>query len=202
GGVGAQLTPAVFERAVRHGVGPDGRALRIMPAESYQFLTDDDLAAVAAYVRSRPPVDHELPASSLRLLPRALMLAGAMPLLPAEGIAGAAPRAMTITPSPTGAYGEYLANVGGCKGCHGEHLSGGPRGGPPGPPAANLTPGGQLGKWTEQQFVSTLRTGKRPDGTPLSEAMPWRRTGLMTDDEMHAVWQYLRTVPARPYGGR
>jgi mono/diheme cytochrome c family protein len=42
GGVGATLTPEIIERAVRHGVGHDGRALRIMPSDGFQYLSDDD----------------------------------------------------------------------------------------------------------------------------------------------------------------
>jgi hypothetical protein len=51
GGVGATLTPEIIERAVRHGVGHDGRALRIMPSDDFQYLSDDDTRAVIAYVQ-------------------------------------------------------------------------------------------------------------------------------------------------------
>jgi mono/diheme cytochrome c family protein len=94
----------------------------------------------------------------------------------------------------------YLANIGGCRGCHGLNLSGGSVHGPPGtPPASNLTPAG-IGSWMEADFVHTLRTGKRPNRKELHTSMPWRQTSLMTDDELHAIWLYVRSVPPRPFG--
>jgi hypothetical protein len=47
-----------------------------------------------------------------------------------------------------------------------------------------------------------MREGKRPDGLDINPAMPWRLTKLTTDDEIKAVWMYLKTVPPKPYGGR
>lgn len=205
GGVGATLTPALIERAVRHGIGPDGRALRIMPSDEYQYMSDDDMRAVASYVQHVAPVNNVLAPSSLMLLPRALLVAGKMPLLPAEEIERAgAGKPMSVTPAATIEYGNYLSLVAGCHGCHGPGLSGGkiPAGDPSWGPAANLTPSGNLGKWTEAEFRQTLRTGKRSDGTPLKDPMPWKVIGRMSDDELHALWLYLRSVPAREYGTR
>jgi hypothetical protein len=74
---------------------------------------------------------------------------------------------------------------------------------PPGtPPAANLTPDPStgLGKWTEAQFTAVLRTGRKPDGSMVKAPMPWQLTTHLSDDEIHALWLYLRTVPARPFG--
>ncbi|MGH7620481.1 MAG: c-type cytochrome [Gemmatimonadaceae bacterium] len=204
GGVGAQLTPALIERAVRHGVGIDGRALRIMPADELQYLTDDDLRAVVSYVMQLPAVNNTLAPSHLMLLPRALMVAGVFPVLAAERLSKEPGKPMTVSPSPTAEYGAYVAQVGGCKGCHGPGLSGGkiPAGDPSWGPAANLTPSGELGTWTEAQFVSTLRTGTRPNGFALKDPMPWKTIGRMTDDELHALWLYLRSVPPREFGNR
>jgi mono/diheme cytochrome c family protein len=205
GGVGAKLTPALIERAVRHGIAPEGRPLLIMPADDYQYMSDDDLRAVVAYVQHVAPVNNTLPASSLMLLPRTLLLAGQMPLIPAEAIEhdGAA-KPMNVVPAPTAEYGQYLAHVAGCLGCHGPGLSGGkiPGGDPSWGPSANITPSGNIGKWTEDEFKTTLRTGKRPDGTALKDPMPWKVVGKMSDDELHAVWTYLSTVPRREFGNR
>lgn len=202
GGIGKELTPESIERAVRHGVGRNGRALRIMPSVDFQYMTDDDLNAVVSYVLSRPAVNNTLAPSNVMLLPRVLMLTGVLPMLPAEFMRDSARKPMTIAPAPTVEYGNYLTIVAGCKGCHGPNLSGGKiaAGDPAWGPAANLTPSGSLGTWTEAQFVSTLRTGKRPDGIALKDPMPWKIVGRMTDDELHAVWLYLRSVPARPFG--
>jgi hypothetical protein len=92
--------------------------------------------------------------------------------------------------------------VSGCRGCHGLKLSGGRVAGPPGiPPASNLTPTG-LGNWSEADFEKALRTGKKPDGTIINDFMPWQLAGKMTDEELHAIWVYLKSVPAQETGNR
>jgi mono/diheme cytochrome c family protein len=204
GGVGAQLTAQSVERAVRHGIGRDGRALRIMPSQDYQYMSDDDARAVVSYVLSVAPSNNTLAPSKLMLLPRALMVGGVLPLLPAEGLRDSAGRPMSVTPEATKEYGNYLSMISGCKGCHGMGLSGGKieAGDPAWGPAANLTPSGNLGKWSEAEFIQTLRTGKRPDGYALKEPMPWKTIGRMTDDELRALWLYLQSVPAKEFGKR
>jgi hypothetical protein len=58
---------------------------------------------------------------------------------------------------------------------------------------------GRLADWKEEDFFQALRQGKRPDGTTIDpEKMPWVRSGLMTDDEVRAVWIYMRSLPAAP----
>ena len=59
GGLGSMYTAADFERAIRHGVGSDRRALVIMPSLEYNEITDDDLSDLIAYLRQIPPVDRE-----------------------------------------------------------------------------------------------------------------------------------------------
>lgn len=63
--------------------------------------------------------------------------------------------------------------------------------------ARNLTPDKTgLGEWTEQQFIQTLRTGRHQGtGRPLLPPMPWFNYGGMTDDDLKAVWAYLRSIP-------
>jgi len=56
GGVGARYSDADFERAIRHGVRPDGSKLMIMPSTAYQYMSDQDLRDVIAFVRSSPPI--------------------------------------------------------------------------------------------------------------------------------------------------
>jgi mono/diheme cytochrome c family protein len=98
-------------------------------------------------------------------------------------------------------YGRYVAN--GCIGCHGSNFSGGkiPVGPPDWPPASNLTPqaDGRLTKWTEADFIQTLRTARRPDGTELNPVMP-RLFGQMDDVELKAIWAFLQTLPAAATG--
>jgi len=194
GGVLGNYTDPQLEAAIRHGVGPDGRGLLFMPSQEFQYLSDEDVAAIIAYVRSVPPVDRQLGGSSVGPIGRVLLLTGAMPLLPAELIDHDAARRPVPPAAPTREYGEYQARVGGCFGCHGPAL-GGSAEGHGGPPPANLTPGGGLGAWTEADFFTAMRTGKRPDGTAIDPAMPWRAVGRLTDDELRALWLYLRSVP-------
>jgi mono/diheme cytochrome c family protein len=202
GGVGSQLTPELIERAVRHGVAPNGQPLRVMPANDYQYMSDDDIRAVVSYVQRVTPVNNVLAPSRLMLLPRVLLVTNALPLLPAERMRDSAGAPMAVTAGPTKDYGLYLATLAGCRACHGPGLSGGKieAGDPSWGPAANLTPSGNLGKWSEAEFIQTIRTGKRPDGSALRAPMPWKTIANMTDDELHAVWLYLQSMPPRPYG--
>lgn len=202
GGIGGQLTPELIERAVRHGISPTGQALRIMPSNDYQYMSDEDLRAVVSYVQHVEPVNNVLAPSRLMLLPRALLVFGALPVLPAERLRDSAGKPMSVTPGPTKEYGLYLATLAGCRACHGPGLSGGKieAGDPSWGPAANLTRSGNLGKWSEAEFVQTIRTGKRPDGTELRAPMPWKTIANMTDEELHAVWLYLQSMPPRAFG--
>jgi mono/diheme cytochrome c family protein len=98
-------------------------------------------------------------------------------------------------------YGQYLVTST-CVECHGAELNGAPFG-PPGQekPTPNLTQGGELVGWTEQDFANTLRTGVTPSGHQLNEEMPWQYFGQMNDDEIKAMWLYLKSLPAKEQGG-
>ena len=195
GGVLANYDDAALERAIRHGVRHDGRPLAIMPSNDYYAMSDADVAAVIAHLRTVPPVDRELPATRLGPVGRALLVTGQLPLFPVETMDHAAARP-TPAPGVTAEYGEYLATIGGCKGCHGADLTGGIAHAPDDPPSTNLTPAG-IGAWTEADFFNALRKGVRPDGSAIDAVMPWASSGRMTDDEIRAVWAYLKTVPAK-----
>ena len=183
-------TDADFERAIRHGVGRDGRPLVFMPSEAFAPMTDEDLAALIGYLRTFAPVDRQSPEPRVGPVARALYLAGNFPLLPVEMIAHDTARPRQ-TPGVTVEYGEYLATIGGCRSCHGQRLAGDAN-----PDASDITVG-RLASWTEEDFFRALREGRRPDGTGLDpQKMPWVRSGLMTDDEIRAVWAYMRSLPA------
>ena len=202
GGIGALLTDADIVRALRHGVGHNGRALKVMPSSDFASLTETDLAAIVAWVRSRPPVDTTQPPVEVGPVGRALFVAGKLPMLHAERINHLQSSAMTVTPAVTVEYGRYIASVG-CQGCHGTSLSGGPipGGAPDWPPAANLTAAGSVKDWSEAGFANFLRTGVRPNGIPANKVMPIRLTKNLTDDEIRALWLYLKTVPTVPTAG-
>jgi mono/diheme cytochrome c family protein len=98
----------------------------------------------------------------------------------------------------TNEYRKYLVTISGCNDCHGADLAGGSY---PQPGVSmlvpNITPAGEPGSWTEAQFLAAMRTGVRPDGHPLdAELMPWTQIGKSTDDELKAIWLYIKSVPA------
>jgi mono/diheme cytochrome c family protein len=189
GGIG-DFTDADLERALRRGVGRDRRPLIFMPAEAFAALSDEDLAAIIGYLRTLPPVDREMPEPKVGPVARALYLRGNFPLLPVTIIDHQASRSAPVA-GVTAEYGEYLATIGGCRGCHGLVLAGDAN-----PDAPDITVG-SIGAWTEEDFVRSLRQGKRPDGSVIDPVkMPWVRSGQMTDDELRAVWMYMRSLPA------
>ena len=202
GGIGQTFTDKDWIRAIRHGVRRDGSSLLVMPSETFIHMNEPDLSALISYLKHLPPVDRELPATKLGFLGRIMLLMGKLSILVAEKTPHQTPL-VWLSPDSAIAYGRYLADISGCRGCHGQNLSGGRVIGPPGTPlAANLTPKGNIGTWTEAEFIRTLRTGKRPDGKPIDDFMPWQLAGRMSDEELHAIWLYLQRVPARETGNR
>jgi mono/diheme cytochrome c family protein len=205
GSVVRDYTDADWVRTIRYGVRPNGKPLVVMPSQEYWHHDDEELGAIIAYVKSMPPVDRDMGDKSLGLAIRALYLAGQVPL-PAEVIDISQKRVPAPPVGATVEYGKHLSITGGCIGCHGPTLSGGKvPGAPPDWPAArNLTPDDTsgLGRWSEEDFFRALRTGKRPDGTDLNPMMPWKYTATMKDDEIRALWLYLRTLEAKPMGSR
>jgi cytochrome c553 len=201
GGTAGARSDEDWVRAIRRGVRHDGTSLIVMPSEVFTHLADSDLASMLGYLRQLPPVDREIPPSGFGPMGRALLAAGKLNIL-------VAPKTPRLTPvsvpaGPTAEYGKYLADVSGCHGCHGYGLSGGRVAGPPGlPPASNLTPSGAIGAWTEADFARVLREGKRPGGVAVDEFMPWKTFRYMTDDEVHALWLYLKSVQPKEFGNK
>jgi len=198
-GVGSFFTDEDWVRAIRHGVGHDGRALFIMPSNTFYYIGDEDLGALIAYLKSLPPVDNALSDRKIDLMGRVMMGAGMFPPLAVDRIDHSTPPPAAPEPGVTVEYGKYLSHT--CTECHGANLNGAPFG-PPGEevPSPNLTPGGELATWTEQEFFTTLRTGVTPSGYQLNEEMPWMSYGQMTDDELKALWLYLQSLPALEQG--
>jgi mono/diheme cytochrome c family protein len=189
GGVGATYTADDWNRAIRHGIGKDGRKLIIMPSEAYNYFTDADFGALVAYLRTLPGVDQTFPARSVGPLGGALIAAGVFPLA-ADSIAhdsvGARP---VVAPAANAEYGAYMVSAAGCKVCHGRDLRGLPGGGGS-PPAPSLI--AFMANNSADAFRTTIRTGKTPSGRELNpEFMPWRAYGKMTDVELDAVRLYI-----------
>lgn len=179
-------------RAIRHGVRPDGRPLLVMPSEDFNRLTDADLAAVVGYVRSLAPGDG--PGAEIRL-PLVARLAYGAGLLKdaAEKIDHTLPPSQPVPVGVTAEHGRYVSQ--GCIGCHGPRLEGGrvPGAPPEWPPAANLTRAdGPFSRYqSADQFKTLLRTGARPDGTPVNPAMPQNRH--MNDTDVEALYTFLKS---------
>lgn len=190
-------------RAVRHGVKPSGEPLWIMPSGDYSRMTDADVGAIAAYVRSLPPMETEGARIGIPFPIKAAYVLGAIKDAAAE-IDHTAPATESV-PDDLLARGKYIAQ--GCTGCHGEHYSGGkiPGAPPAWPAAANITsaPDSAMARYTSaEQFRTMFRTGKRPDGTTVSEVMPFKSLAYMNDAELDAMFAFLKTVAARPSGQR
>ncbi len=189
---------ADWVRTLRHGVKPDGRPVMIMPSEDYSRLTDDDVAAIIAYVGQLPAAPGPR---------RVVQLPVAVKVMYAFGMVRDAAEIIdhSLAPALPVAHGQYVAQS--CIGCHGAHLSGGriPGSPPEWPAPANLTPGdGSAMKRypTPESMMQMLRTGKRPDGSAISPVMPFNSLGQMTDTDVRALHTYLQTLPPRAAGGR
>ena len=200
GGVGATNTDEDWVRAIRHGVGQDGRGLILMPSRIWYYLSDEDLADLIAYLKSLPPVDNEPPKTELGPLGRVMMTLGQLPpeatVPDVTVIDHDAPRPVAPQPGVTVEYGMYLART--CTLCHGSELNGQTIF--DGSVALNLTPGGEMKGWSEEDFIATMRTGVTPNGHQLKDVMPWKYFGQMTDEELKAMWMYLQSLPPLPQG--
>lgn len=198
----AGYTDLDWVRAIRHGVAREGHGLFIMPSEEYSKLSDADVGALVAFMKTLPAVGRADVPLSFGPVSRVLLATGKMKLA-ADVIDHAHLTPPVVTPAVTAEYGKYLAVA--CSGCHGPNYSGGKIAiGPPDwPPARNLTPHetGALAQWSEADFFRAIRAGQRPDGTTLSPVMP-RGFAAMNDMELGALWAYLKTLPPVPTGTR
>jgi mono/diheme cytochrome c family protein len=202
-GLGA-WSEAEIVRAIRNGQSRNGRLLSpVMPYEWLHEMSDDDAFAVARYLKTLPPVRNEVKQS-----PNFVFKLGKLLFLgPKPAISASAP--------PRGAtadYGGYLSqHVGLCAECHTprkgllqnpdrSRLFAGASNPPKDFPAkpSNITPDPAtgIGKWSENDFVQAMRTGKEPGGRSLHPFMPWPELKRMSDDDLRAMFRYLKTVPA------
>lgn len=179
-----------LDAAIRHGIGPGGRALQIMPSSVYNHMSDDDVASIIAYLRALDPVESDLPPTEIRALGRIL---AAGPIDPAMEVRTQRAR-LDAAPDvgETTAYGEYLATVV-CSHCHGSDFRGLVTPPSPGSPAApDLV---VAGNWPRTQFTETLRTGVTPSGHEMDpKYMPWTATAAMTDTELGALHLFLGSL--------
>lgn len=202
GGRGGEYSDAELARLILHGVKRDGRGLMFMPAQDLAWWPDDDILAVISYVRTMPAVARPSGASQLGFLAKVLDRVNMLPIDVARRI-DHEHRATAPAPAPTAAYGTFLANA--CRGCHGATLSGGRIPGAPAEMAIplNITPHETgLAGWTYVDFDKLLSTGVRKNGKSLNPFMPVTELGKFNQTERQALWAFLQSVPAKPYGGR
>jgi len=197
-GVGQTYTDEDFVLAIRHGVNSKGKPTFMPAVVSTAYLSDEDLAAVIAYVKSVPLVDHITYGKQFTPLARIMLAAGMIGKLPVEEVSHAV-HVTAPAPAITSEYGSYLVDTHDCRVCHGQNMNGNKL---PDPTkniiTPNLTQGGELIAWTEADFMNALRTGVTPSGHQLSDNMPWKDFGNMTDDELKAIWMYLQSLPKLP----
>jgi mono/diheme cytochrome c family protein len=192
-------TDDMIARAIREGIGHDGRTLfPIMPYAQYKYMSDEDLASIVVYIRSLPALRTTLPASQIPF--------------PLNRLINGAPEPVTApVPEPNRAnpvaYGDYLVRLGACRDCHtptnnqGQPIQGLEFGGgftltgPYGQVAsANITPAPSgIPYYTEELFLEMMRTGQ-VKARKIHDAMPWAGYGKQTDDDLKAMFAYLKTL--------
>lgn len=176
-------------RVLRSGVDDTNRQLFIMSNVNVRHMSDEDLAAVIAFLRSQPAVDNKTidPPDQPTFLAAIMGGAGMLPK-PEAPVAGS-----IVAPpvGPTAEYGKYMISFQDCRDCHGEDLTGGTPG-----QLAPVGPNLRVVKgWTAEQFITTLRTGVDPSGHQLKETMPWRTVSRLDDVELTAMHAYLASLP-------
>jgi mono/diheme cytochrome c family protein len=198
-GIGA-WTDAQIITAIREGIRPDGTLIGPpMPFQFYRHISDTDVTAIVAYLRSVPAVSSVAEKSVYHIL-----------LPPSYG-----PKIETVAgpdPSDRMAYGAYMAGpLGHCLECHSPLLPSGQRdltragaGGQPfaGPwgvaVAANITSSKSvgLGAWSDAEIERAIRHGISHDGRKLSPPMGYAYYDHITAADMAALISFLRTLPA------
>jgi mono/diheme cytochrome c family protein len=197
-----RLADGDIARVLRYGVRADGRGM--LPFMPFADLADDDLMAVISYLRSLPPVRHQVQPHAVNALGRIVKAFVITPKGPS------APPPATMPPAETPAYGRYLAhNVANCVGCHTRRdmrtgAFAGPLFGGGGIIESvtaperkfvtpNLTPDARWGwtaSWPEEVFIARFKQGLVRTGSP----MPWNAFKNMSEGDLRALYRYLRTV--------
>lgn len=196
----ADWTDDMFARAIREGISGDGRALfPIMPYHQYRYMSDEDLASVVTYIRTLKPVRATAPPSAIPF--------------PVNRLINTVPEPVEApVPEPNRsnqiAYGDYMVRMSACRDCHTpandqgqavpnmEFAGGFPLIGPYGQVAStNITPAPSgIPYYTEDLFLEMMRTG-RVRSRKLHDAMPWSLYGRQTDEDLKAIFAYLKTLP-------
>jgi mono/diheme cytochrome c family protein len=193
GGLPRDYDISDWVRALKHGVGRDRKPLLFMPSHEFTLLSEYDMAAIIAYCAQVPEVDREFPQNDLGPLAYVLTDLGKLPLIPAEMIDHSRTLIKEVKAELTAEYGKYLATS--CQGCHRENMKGGEPVAPGFPVVADISSTGNPGRWTDEQFIETLRTGVTPEGKVLKPSeMPWTMAKEFNDLELKALHLYLNSL--------
>jgi len=198
-GIG-NLTDDQIARAIREGIHRSGRALfPMMPYESFRHMSDEDVASIVVYLRTLKPLVTNTPPTDIPFPLNRLINSVPQPVT--EPVS-APPRSNQL------AHGEYMVRIGICRDCHTprnaqgaaltdlDFAGGNTLVGPFGSVAAtNITqdPSG-IPYYDEQLFITMMRTGM-VGARKIHDMMPWRMYGGQTDEDLRAVFAYLRTAP-------
>ncbi|MGH7032839.1 MAG: c-type cytochrome [Stellaceae bacterium] len=195
-GIGAWTDAQIID-AIRDGKKADGTIIGPpMPIEFYRGMSDSDVKAIVAYLRTVKPIANEVEKSTYKI-----------PLPKSYG-----PPVTHVADVPRGdrlAYGKYLATgLGHCMDCHTPAVRGRPDftrmgagGNPFGAPgggvviSANLTPGNPNGiaGWSNQQVKDAITKGVRPD-RPLVKLMAFDFYQHMTNADLNDLIAFLRSL--------
>jgi mono/diheme cytochrome c family protein len=202
-------TDGEIMRAIREGVDREGNALfPIMPYSHLRGMSDEDAKAVVVYLRTLPPVRYETPKKSLDV---PLNFVEKFVPKPLDGPVTAPDRNNSVE------YGKYLATIGMCHECHtpkddkgkpipGKDLAGGWEMHTPKfrVVTANITPhpSNFMGQATKEEFIARFRAFANftVDNAPeapkgRNTLMPWISFSGMTDEDLGALYDYLKSVP-------
>ncbi len=199
-GIGS-WSPDDLKRLMTRGARPSGvPVVAQMPYPFYKVLTDRDLDAVVAYVRSAAPVRNEVSAPIYRGPSQNYDIPG-----------GEKPFTEAMLNDPV-KRGYYLANLAHCMECHSrtpdgrqDYVNWWGRGGAPFGPkgkevrASNITShkSAGIGSWTDAEIRRTLTHGVGRDGRPLAQQMQRQiYFAKMTDRDLDAIVAWVRTLPA------
>jgi len=201
-GIGS-WTDGEIIRAIREGVNKGGKVLfPLMPYVDFKDMSDNDVRAIVAYLRTVPPVKNKVPE------PRAQRVAFPLNIL-IPLFAGPNPPVRDVPDPPAGdpvARGKYLTTLGGCLACHtsgypfdmSKRMAGGtPFKGYWGTVyAANLTPDpetGVLKKYkNDEEIIEALRAAAMK---PPMRFVADYQLKYVTDEDMRAIIAYLRSLP-------
>lgn len=179
-------TDGELQRAIREGTDPAGHLLPVMSSQTFRHLSQQDLDAIVAYLRSQEPQEgsEAEPKQQLTYLALMMVTLGMLPLKDAPE--------SNVPPAPvpvgdTEAYGTYVGSVLDCVLCHGDTLDGGNSPILPNGPSLRAVSG-----WGAEAFIQALRTGVTPSGTEMDpKEMPWRSFGQFDDVTLAALYRYV-----------